>query len=220
MEQKEDYRFANKKEYNAALDMFISKKHIKERDIGYGKDKHKYLPIHIKEPLADYVFAEWNVIEENYKIIQGPKYEQKKENGKLVKKVVGVNDYILYTVKLLYVPDYPGAEEKFCTGTAAKLVQATNNCYEYQLPGVRSDAISNALQGLGNIFGRNLPRSLSDTFSLRAVGGKKDKAPETKTKPEPLTPNEKPLTKKNETIEKKSEPVKQKKEPINQDLNF
>lgn len=150
-ETTELYRFKDRDEYIKALDSVILTKDIQERDIGSGK-KHRYFPVAIKDAIADYVFQNWNVIDEKYNVM----------NGMLV-----------CTIKLTYTPSYPGADELFCTGSAAVLIQSAKNSLEYQLPAVESEAIGRALSKLGNIFGRNLSRKLNknvmipDDFKLR-----------------------------------------------------
>jgi len=185
------YRFKNRSEYLKALDMVILKKDIQSRDIGNGK-VHNYFPISIKEAIADYVFFEWNVIDDRYTVI---------------------NEMLTATVKLTYVPNYPEAEEKFCTGTSAVLIQKKQNALEYQLPAVLSEAVGNALGRLGNIFGRNLSRKLnkdvlmSIDFSLR-----RDK---NTTPKEPIPPKIEPTA---EKIEVKKQEIEVKKQEI--DLPF
>lgn len=161
----EEYRFENRKAYAKGLDSVILQKNVQERDLDKaGKKKHRYLPIPIKDAIADYMFSYWNVIDEKYVIL---------------------DNMLVCTIKLVYVPDYPEADELFCTGSAAVLIQSAKNSLEYQLPAVRSESIGNAFGSLGNIFGRNLARVLKkgtdipDAFSLRTEKEKKEE-----TKPE------------------------------------
>ena len=140
----EKFRFKDRKEYQKALDSVIMVKNIQSRDIGNGKT-HRYLPIAIKDAIADYIFNYWNVIEEKYRIL----------NGMLV-----------CNIKMVFMPDYPEAVDLFCTGSAAVFIQSAKNALEYQLPAVRSEAIGNAFGSLGNIFGRNLSRKLNKTTAI------------------------------------------------------
>lgn len=152
MKMEDLYRFKNKQEYQQMLDIVILKNDIQKRSIGNGKI-HKYFPIAIIEAIADYVFADWNVIDEKY--------------NKL-------DNMLICTIKISFTPDYPAADENICTGSAAVLIQSNSkNALEYQLPAVRSEAIGKALGSLGNVFGRNLSRKLNknteinNEFSLR-----------------------------------------------------
>ena len=154
----ESYKFKNRTEYQKALDSVIMEKDVQERDLDKsGTKKHRYFPVVIKEAVADYIFQYWNVIDEKYNVIDG---------------------MLVCTIKLVYMPDYPTADELFCTGSAATLIQSNKNSLEYQLPAVESEAIGRALAKLGNIFGRNLARVLKegidipDSFTLR--GEKKE----------------------------------------------
>ena len=162
----QEYRFASRKEYANALDSVVFKDNIQSRDLGNGK-KHRYFPIPLKEAFADYVFQTWNVTKENY---------------------MELGNMFACTVSIIYIPDYPGADEILCTGSAAVLKNSAKNNLEFQLPGVRSEAIGNALTSLGNVFGRNLSRKLNkdtnieDAFSIRAIEPKKEEKATEKTK--------------------------------------
>jgi len=176
--EKEDYRFKNRAEYHKMLDTDLDPKAIQTRDLG--ASLHRYIPIPIKDAIADFIFLEWNVIEEKYIILNG---------------------HVLCTVKILYIPSYPGAEERFCTGTAAVMLNSKKNNMEYQTPGSKSEARAQAFGDLGNIFGRNLARKLRkgvdipDTYSLRQDKGKPTPAKKKQTKKvEAITPNEDPIT--------------------------
>ena len=140
----EIYRFKNRVEYIKALDKILPDKFVQGRDIGNGKT-HCYYPIGIKEAVADDIFLEWNVNDEKYNELRG---------------------MLICTIKLNYTPSYPGAEELFCTGSAAVLIQDKKNALEYQLPAVESEAVGRALGKLGNIFGRNLSRKLNKNVAL------------------------------------------------------
>ena len=176
----EEYRFKDRKAYAKALDSVILQNDIQERDLDKsGTKKHRYLPIPIKDAIADYLFQYWNIIDEKY---------------------IPMDGFLVSTIKLVYVPDYPDADEIFCTGSAAVLLNKAKNNLEFQLPSVRSEAIGNALGSLGNIFGKNLFRvlkkgiSIPDGFTLR-----KDKKEEKKAEPKE---------------EKKAEPKEEKKPEI------
>ncbi len=172
----EEYRFKDRKSYAEALDRFIMEDDVQERSLGDDKPKHRYLPIPLKDAIADYIFQYWNVIDEKY---------------------IPMDGFLVSTIKLVYVPDYPGADEIFCTGSAAVLLNKAKNNLEFQLPSVRSEAIGNAFGSLGNIFGRNLSRVLKkginipDEFSLRKKE-KEEKGNVPKMKnPPPPPPKEK-----------------------------
>ena len=70
------------------------------------------------------------------------------------------------TVKIVYTPDYPDANELFCTGTATVLLNSAKNNMEFQQPSTRSEAIGLAFKNLGNVFGRNLSRKLDKNNSV------------------------------------------------------
>jgi hypothetical protein len=157
MEQKVNYKFKTREEYLAALDSVMPDTYIQTRDIGGGK-KHIYLPQAIKEAIADDIFHFWNVQNENYTLIANE---------------------LLCTVKLTFMPNYPEADEVYCTGTAAIPIQMDSgsnvmdfpekkkkNALEYNAPAVRTEAIGSALNTLGNIFGRNLGRKLNKDQTL------------------------------------------------------
>jgi len=168
---KETYRFENRNAYIKALDSVLPNNYIQERDLG-GRRKHRYLPSPIKEAIADDFFHEWNVVEEKYSLI--------------------CNE-VVCTVKLKYMPNFPDAIEQYCTGSSSVPVQmdlgATVrdfpikkklNALEYNIPAVRTEAVSNALGGLGNIFGRNLSRKigtqeLDSKFTIRKHEQENDK---------------------------------------------
>lgn len=149
------YRFKDRSEYVKALDSILPDNFVQKRSIPSGT--HKYYPAPIKEAVADDLFQYWNIIDEKYTII--------------------VNELVC-TIKITFVPSYSSADEIFCTGSAAVPIQMDanssvssfpnnkkKNALEYNLPSVRSEAISNALGTLGNIFGRNLNRKVNkDTF--------------------------------------------------------
>lgn len=157
------YKFKNRGEYIKALDSILPESYIQTRKVASGT--HKYYPAPIKEAVADDLFHYWNVIDESY---------------------TALYNEILCTVKIVYCPSYPGADELFCTGSASTPVQMDansdlsnfpnnkkKNALEYGVPNVQTEAISNALGRLGNIFGRNLNRKINkdtylpDNFTIR-----------------------------------------------------
>ena len=167
MEEKQKtitHRFESMQAYIEALNTPLPEKYKASRDLPTGK--YSYYPIHVKEALADAMFHYWNVISENYSLIANE---------------------ILCTVTLQYLPDYPDSFEQTCTGSAASPVQMDKeakimdfpakkkkNALEYNVPSVKSEAIANALGGLGNCFGRNVGRSVSEGFNFKNIKPKKD----------------------------------------------
>jgi len=167
--EKETFQFSNRQEYIETLDSVMPDNYIMKRNLGAGKTA-TYLPVPIQEAIADMMFQEWNIIDEKYDIL--------------------INE-IVCTVKISYVPSYPGANEQFCTGSAAIAIQMDSkstisdfpknkklNALEYNLPGVRKRAEGTALENIGNIFGRNIGRkldkdtSLESNFKIRKYGNK------------------------------------------------
>ena len=155
--QEESYKFKNRQEYIKVLDSTMPDKYIQSRSLG-ASGVHKYLPQVIKEAIADDIFYSWNVIDENYTII---------------------TNELLCTVKIAYQPNYPDASEYICTGSAATPIQMESqskisdfplkkkkNALEYNAPSVRTEAIGNAFNLLGNIFGRNLSRKLNSSHAV------------------------------------------------------
>jgi hypothetical protein len=163
MEQTELYQFANRQEYIEALDSVMPEKYHRTRKLGNNRST-TYLPIPIQEAVADMMWHEWNVVDESYQVF--------------------INE-IVCTVKIAYTPSYPGANEQFCTGSASKPIQMRSqskvedfpnakqqNALEYNIPSAKKTAIGNALEGVGNIFGRNIGREidgqkLPTNFALR-----------------------------------------------------
>lgn len=153
------YKFKNKEDYLKSLDSAMPEEWFKKRELGGGKTQ-KYLPIPYQEAIADMMFSEWSIIDENYQLL--------------------VNE-IVCTVKIVFTPDYPEAQEQFTTGTASKPIQMDAeskvtdfpakkkaNALEYNLPSVRKSAIGCALEGIGNIFGRNVGRKIDKVHELPA----------------------------------------------------
>lgn len=150
-EETTTHHFETMQDYIRALNTPLPEGYKKFREITTGK--HFYYPAPIKEATADVMFHYWNVINENYSLLANE---------------------LLCTVTIQYLPDYPGAFEQTCTGSAAVPVQMDSgsfvkdfpakkkkNALEYNVPSVKSEAIGNALNGLGNCFGRNVGRKIS-----------------------------------------------------------
>ncbi len=157
------YRFKDEETYKQTLNMAPDGAYIKSRELGGGR-KSKYLPLFEQQAIADFFFDNWNIIQEDSKLV--------------------INE-IVVTVKLQYQPSYPGADIFVATGSASKAVQASKgsdvalfpkgkltNSLEYCLPAARAAAISNALTSLGNIFGRNLNRDTKNNYSKQAKQNK------------------------------------------------
>lgn len=130
---------------------------MKSRDLGGGRTS-KFIPLAIQQALADKLFREFDVVDENYQVV--------------------VNE-VICTVKIQILPDYPHAEYRRITGTAAKPIQSVKgssasafpngkltNALEYVAPSARAAAMANALTTFGNVFGRNLNRDMSSNFSF------------------------------------------------------
>ena len=154
----ETYKFSNRAEYIKSLDSILPPDFVQKRDVGSGT--HAYYPQAIKESVADMIFQYWNVIDEKYMLLANE---------------------LVCTVKIAFLPNYPESYEQICTGSAAIPVQMDAqskpsdfpakkklNALEYNLPAVRSEAMSNALGTLGNIFGRNLNRKLNQKQKLES----------------------------------------------------
>lgn len=157
-ETKEYYRFKNVEDYKLKLNSEPQEGWILTRDLGNGK-KVSYMPIEMKESLADVIYREWNVVDEKY---------------------FNMLNEIVCTVKINALPDYPGADYETFTGSASKPIQTDSgskadefpkgkktNALEYCLPAVRSEAIGCAFELKGNVFGRNVGRSASNNFGFK-----------------------------------------------------
>ena len=158
MEQMVDFfRYKGIEQFKKTLASAPDERWFKTRNLGGGKVA-TYIPIFIKEALADRLFRSWEIADEKY---------------------MNVLNEIVCTVKIIAIPDYPGAEHMSFTGSASKPVQCDSgsvvhefpkgkkaNALEYCLPAVRSEAIGNAFGTLGNIFGRNVDRSASNDFGF------------------------------------------------------
>lgn len=154
---KEYYRYKDVEAFKIVINNPPQPEWLQSRDLGGNKTAH-YEPIEVKEALADRVFREWNVVDEKY---------------------MNVLNEIVCTVKIVALPDYPGADYITFTGSASKPVQCDSgskvhefpigkksNALEYCLPAVRSEAIGCALETLGNLFGRNINRKVSNDFGF------------------------------------------------------
>lgn len=155
---KEKYLFENFEEYKNYLDQAPLDSWLQNRSLGGGKN-HQFLPLFIMQGNADLIFREWYVIEE---------------------KPLSISNGVAFTVKISALPDYPGAETIFFTGSAAVLFKDSKNHVEFDMPNARERAVGKAFATLGNIFGRNLNRTykvnqggqvktalVSSDFSLR-----------------------------------------------------
>lgn len=150
------YKFKDNRDWQESLQEAPHANWIKERSLG--SKKSKYVPLFIQQALADLIFKEFDVVGEEYKVIQNE---------------------IICTVKIQFLPSYPDSEHRYMTGVAAKPIQQASgtpashfpdgkltNALEYNAPAARSAAISNALTSFGNIFGRNLGRDTPNNFSF------------------------------------------------------
>jgi hypothetical protein len=156
-ETKETYRFASKDAWRDAINQAPKESWIKSRSLGAGKSS-SYIPIPIQQALADILFDQFDVFDEQYEQIENE---------------------ILCTVKILCLPSYPNAEYRTISGTGAKPIAAKSgslvhkfplgkipNSLEYCAPNARTSAIGNALATFGNVFGRNLGRAVSAGYSM------------------------------------------------------
>lgn len=152
-QQEITFNFTDRAAYLESLDSALPEKFYETRKLGTGKTA-TYLPFAYQEAMADKMFLYWNITNEEYTQI--------------------LNE-IICVVRITYTPSYPGAEELYCTGAAAHPIQMDAgakpneigtkkkpNALEYCLPAARSAAISKALESLGNIFGRNLNRTIGE----------------------------------------------------------
>ena len=166
----EKYRYKDLEAYKLALAMPPPKGLQSSRSIGGGK-KSEYESIEVQEAFADNFFREWQVVDEKY---------------------MNVLNEIVCTVKIQALPDYPGSDYISFSGSASSAIQTDKgskaeefpkgkklNALEYCLPKARSGAIGCALETLGNIFGRNMNRKVSNDFSF-GVAYKEEKEAEEK----------------------------------------
>jgi len=155
----EKYLFKDFEEYKNYLDQAPLDEWLQNRSLG-GSKNHQFLPLFILQGNADLIFREWYVIDE---------------------KALSISNGVAFTVKVSALPDYPGAETLFFTGSAAvQFKEKASNHIEFDLPNARERAVGKAFATLGNIFGRNLNRTykvnqggqiktavVSSDFSLR-----------------------------------------------------
>src|SRR5690606_2784274 len=97
------FAFESEEKYKEALRASPAAGWVKQRSLG-GSKVSKYLPLYILTAVADKVFQEWDVVDEDFKI---------------------VHNEIVYIVKLQYTPSYPGANIRTCTGVGAKPIQCS-----------------------------------------------------------------------------------------------
>ena len=170
---KEDFNFKDKESWRTAINAEPNSSWIKERGIGRGK-KVPYVPIEVKQSLQDVFFDEFDVVDAKFEVI--------------------VNE-IICTVKISALPSYPNSEYRNISGSASKPIQCSSgsspnkfplgkitNSLEYNLPAVRSSAISNALETIGNVFGRNVARSVSNGYNMVEKMNKSKKKSKSKKK--------------------------------------
>lgn len=167
------HNFSSRKAWLEALQNAPNNSWIKQRSLG-GAKKSTYLPIQQQQSLTDIFFDEFDVIENKIEVI--------------------INE-VVCTVKCLGLPSYPNAEYRTFAGIASKPIQCNSgsppftfpkgkkpNALEYNAPAARTAAISNALTTIGNVFGRNLSRNVSDNYSLISKTKKKSKKTKKKSK--------------------------------------
>lgn len=151
------FSFESEEAYKEALKKSPKKDWVKKRSLG-GNKSSIFVPVQTIEAIADNIFSEWDVIDEKYEVF--------------------FNE-ILCTVKIKYIPSYPYAEERVCTGVGAKPIQCDKdsipslfpkgkkvNALEYNAGAARGSAICNAFSTLGNLFGRNLNRNVEYNYKL------------------------------------------------------
>lgn len=154
---KTHFGFVSFDSWRAALRKAPNSNWLKERNIG-GNKKSKYIPLFVQQALCDLFFREFDVIQENYQVVQNE---------------------IICTVKISFLPDYPYSEHRYMTGVAAKPIQQDSgisassfptgkkaNALEYNSPAARSAAVSNALTNFANIFGRNVNREIRNDYNM------------------------------------------------------
>lgn len=172
-ETKLEHNFKSRKAWQDALMAAPKQSWIKSRSLGRGR-KSYYIPIEVKESLKDIFFDEFDVID--------------------IKEKVIVNE-ILIIVKIQFLPSYPNSEHRFTSGIAAKPIQCSSgseafkfprgkitNALEYNASAAETAAISNALNKLGNVFGKNLNRDVDDGYNFANKVNKSDKKKKKKKK--------------------------------------
>lgn len=156
-ESTELFNFKDKESWKEALNKSPAESWIKSRTLGAGKSS-SYIPIPIQQALADVFFDEFDVIEESY---------------------FQIENEVLCTVVISFLPSYPNAEHRKMSGTGAKPIAAKSgslvhkfpqgkitNSLEYCAPNARVSAIGNALSTFANVFGRNLGRAVSTDYNM------------------------------------------------------
>ena len=156
-ETEEYYNFTDRQKWQHGLNGTPKKNWVKSRNLGAGK-KSFYIPIEVQQALADVFFNEFDVVK--------------------CEPMVIANE-IVCTVTISLLPSYPNSEHRTITGSASKPIQCDSgsspakfplgkktNALEYNLPAARTAAISNALTTFGNVFGRNLGRSVSAGYNM------------------------------------------------------
>lgn len=165
-EEKEYYRYKNIEAYKIALAKPPSDGWILNRSLG-GKRQTDYEPVQVKQALADLVFRTWNVESETYTVV--------------------LNE-IICTVKISALPDYPGADFEYLSGSGAHTIACDkgskpidfpegkkSNALEYCMPAARTKAIGCAFQDKGNLFGRNVGRGdVTNDFGFDLTYNKDD----------------------------------------------
>lgn len=154
MENKpQQFRFTSREAYLKHLDMVLPPNCIQKRKVG--NSTKDYLPIPLQESKAHEIFHYWNVIDEKY---------------------TNIANELICTVKIEYMPSYPGADIQTCTGSGSQAIEMSSGskCSDFpnnksltaldkNLGSARSKAIGCALGSLGNIFGQNLSRKINDS---------------------------------------------------------
>lgn len=173
METKEITFFGSREAWQEALDAAPKSGWIKTRKLG-GSRTSKYMPLTVQQALADIFFLEFDVIQIKWKIVANE---------------------IVTTVKVSILPSYPNSNYRIICGIGSKPVQMRSgalaskfpvskitNALEYCAPASKSSALSNALQQFANVFGKNIGRSVSDGFTLKAKKKSKKKRKNKKRK--------------------------------------
>ncbi len=135
-----------RKEYRQQIDAAPAKSAVLNRNLdASGKKTHKYVPIHYQEGMADYLFEYWDIIDTKVTFVE--------RSDKVMTCTV--------IVTISYMPKYEGASERVTTGIASGFFASQKNSSEYGVPKIENQAIGNALQKIGNIFGRNIGRKVN-----------------------------------------------------------
>lgn len=144
--------FLDKNDYQTVLRHAPKWEHLEVRIKGVPADSYHYdksgakkqgilyLPIGKQESLADFLFSHWDTSD--------LKYQELGEGA------------VIATIKLFYTPDYPNAEERTAVGSISGKPSAKQA--EGFAGKLKSQALSNAFESIGNIFGRNTGRPNED----------------------------------------------------------